>query len=118
MKKILSVVLFSALILGLNGCKDYMDINYDPNSPSDENLTSDMILPAAEMNIATTYSSTLHIYGAYNVEYYAQQFGTPNYIPYSQFQVSETNGNAVYTQLFQRALGNLSLVKKKAEAAE
>ena len=47
MKKILSIVLFSALFLGLNGCKDYMDINYDPNSPSDENLTSDMILPAA-----------------------------------------------------------------------
>ena len=117
MKKILSIVLFSALFLGLNGCKDYMDINYDPNSPSDENLTSDMILPAAEMNIATTYSSTLHIYGAYNVQYYAQQFGTPNYIPYSQFQVSETNGNAVYTQLFQRALGNLNIVKNKAEAA-
>ena len=117
MKKYIFVVLFSALFLGLNGCKEHMDINYDPNSPAEDNLTSDMILPAAEMNIATTYSSTLHIYGAYNAQYYAQQFGTPNYIPYSQFQVSETNGNAVYTQLFQRALGNLSLVKKKAEAA-
>lgn len=117
MKKIFSIVLFSALFLGLNGCKEHMDINYDPNSPSDENLTSDMILPAAEMNIAATYSYTLHVLGAYNAQYYAQQFGTPNYVKYSQFEVSATNGSGAYTQLFQRALGNLNTVKKKATAA-
>lgn len=116
MKKIFSIVLFSALFLGLNGCKDYMDINYDPNSPAEENLTSDMILPATEMNIAATYSYTLHILGAYNAQYYAQQFGTPNYVKYSQFEVSAENGSGAYTQLFQRALGNLNTVKKKATA--
>jgi len=114
MKKIFSIVLFSALVLGLNGCKDYMDINSDPNSPASENLTSDMILSAAEMNIAATYSYTLHVLGAYNVEYYAQQFGTPNYVKYSQFEVSATNGSGIYTQLFQRALGNLNTVKQRA----
>ena len=88
MKKILSIILSSVLFLGLNGCKDHLDINSDPNSPASENLTSDMIMPAAEMNIAATYAYTLHILGAYNVEYYAQQFGTPNYVKYSQFEVS------------------------------
>ena len=68
MKKYISI-LFSVLVLGLTGCKDYMDINYDPNSPAEENLTSDMILPAAEMNIAATYAYTLHILGAYNAQY-------------------------------------------------
>ena len=116
MKKYISVVLFSALFLALNGCKDYLDINYDPNSPAEENLTSDMILPAAEMNIAAAYSYTLHVLGAYNAQYYAQQFGTPNYVKYSQFEVSATNGSGAYTQLFQRALGNLNTVKKKASA--
>ena len=79
MKKNYIIVLFSALVLGLTGCKDYLDINYDPNSPSQENLSSDMILSAAEMNIAASYAYTLHVLGAYNVQYYAQQFGTPNY---------------------------------------
>ena len=116
MKKIFSIVLFSALVLGLNGCKDYMDINYDPNSPAEENLTSDMIVPAAEMNIAATYAYTLHILGAYNAQYYAQQFGTPNYVKYSQFEVSPENGSGAYRQLFQRALSNLNTVKKKATA--
>lgn len=114
MKKILSIILSSVLFLGLNGCKDHLDINSDPNSPASENLTSDMIMPAAEMNIAATYAYTLHILGAYNVEYYAQQFGTPNYIKYSQFEVSAVNGSGVYTQLFQRALGNLNTVKNRA----
>ncbi|MBR1878426.1 MAG: SusD/RagB family nutrient-binding outer membrane lipoprotein [Paludibacteraceae bacterium] len=114
MKKYISIVSIFALTLGLFGCKDYMDINYDPNSPAEENLTSDMILPAVEMNIAATYSYTLHVLGAYNAQYYAQQFGTPNYVAYSQFNVSATNGSGTYTQLFQRALGNLEIVKKKA----
>lgn len=114
MKRYFLVALFSSLLLGLNGCKDYFDINYDPNSPAEENLTSDMIIPAAEMNIAATYASTLHVLGAYNVQYYAEQFGTPNYVPYSQFLVTPTNGNGAYRQLFQRALSNLNIVKKKA----
>ena len=67
MKK-LSILLFSVLVLGLTGCKDYLDINYDPNSPAEENLKSEMILPAAEMNIAASYAYTLHILGAYNAQ--------------------------------------------------
>ena len=114
MKKISFIALISVLLLGFNSCDSYLDINYDPNSPSAEDLTSDMIIPAVEMNIAATYAYTLHVLGAYNVEYYAQQFGTPNYVKYSQFEVSAENGSGVYTQLFQRALGNLNLVKAKA----
>ena len=117
MKKYISIVLFSALFLGLNSCQNYLDINYDPNSPAEENLTNDMIIPAVEMNIAATYAYTLHILGAYNVQYYAQQFGTPNYVEYSKFHVSAENGSGVYTQLFQRALGNLELARKKATEA-
>lgn len=117
MKKYISIVLFAALFLGLNGCKDYLDINYDPNSPTEENLTSDMVIPAVEMNIAATYAYTLNVLGAYNVQHYAQQFGTPNYVKYSQFEVSATNGSGAYTQLFQRALGNLKTVKRKATDA-
>lgn len=113
-KKYLSI-LFSVLVLGLTGCKNYLDINYDPNSPAEENLKSEMLLPAAEMNIAATYAYTLHILGGYNAQYYAQQFGTPNYISYSQFEVSAENGSGAYRQLFQRALSNLNTVIKKAD---
>lgn len=116
MKKSIFVVLFSALLLSLNGCKDYLDINYDPNSPAEENMTSDMMIPSIEMNIAAAYGCRLHILGAYNVQYYAQQFGTPNYVSYSQFNVSPGNGSGVYTQLFQRVLSNLNIVKNKAIA--
>ena len=117
MKKNYIVVLFSALVLGLTGCKDYLDINYDPNSPAEENMTSDMILPAVEMNIAATYAYTLNVLGGYNVQYYAQQFGTPNYVEYSKFNVSATNGDGVYLNLFMRALGNIEIARKKAQEA-
>ena len=114
MKKYINILISFVLLLSFAGCKDYMDINYDPNSPSQENLTSDIMLPAVEMNIAATYSYNLHILGAYNVQYYAQQFGTPNYVEYSKFNVSATNGSGIYTQLYQRALGNLQEVLSMA----
>jgi hypothetical protein len=117
MKKNYILVLFSALVLGLTGCKDYLDINYDPNSPAEENMTSDMILPAVEMNIAATYAYTLNVLGGYNVQYYAQQFGTPNYVEYSKFNVSATNGDGVYLNLFMRSLGNIEIARKKAQEA-
>ena len=43
----------SLLILGLSltSCDDYLDINKDPNSPSQENMTPDMMLPAVEVNL-------------------------------------------------------------------
>ena len=106
-----------ALTLCFSGCKEYLDINYDPNSPAEKNMTNDMLMPAVEMNLATSYGCRLHIIGAYNIQYYAQQFGTPNYISYSQFEVSAGNGSGSYTQLFQRVLGNLNLIKNKAETS-
>ena len=118
MKKINIIALISVVLLSFSSCNSYLEINYDPNSPSEQDLTPDMILPAVEMNIAATYAYTLHILGAYNVQYYAQQFGTPNYVKYSQFEVSAENGSGVYTQLFQRALGNIELAKKKALESE
>ena len=105
-----------AVMLGFTSCERYLDINQDPNSPAQENVTSDMILSAVEMNIAATYAYNMHILGAYNVQYYAQQFGTPNYLKYSQFEVSASNSSGIYTQLFQRALGNINSIKNKALA--
>ncbi len=115
--KYFSILAIFVLTLGLYGCKDYLDINYDPNSPAADNLTSDMIIPAVEMNIAATYAYTMHVMGAYNVQYYAQQAGTPNYLNYSKFNVSGSDTRGMYTQLFQRALGNLETVRKKATDA-
>ena len=115
MKKIF---LASLLVLGLvaTSCDDYLDINQDPNSPTEENMTPDMMLPAAEMNIAHSYGDYLRTVGGYFAQHYSQEFGTSNYLDYSQFNQSAVRSNSMYRQLCTRAMNNLKYILQYAEA--
>ena len=64
MKKL---AIISAIILGLGttSCDDYLDINQDPNSPTEENMNTSILMPAAEMGIAATYGNLLRIPAGY-----------------------------------------------------
>ena len=61
----------SLLVLGLSmtSCDDYLDINQDPNSPTQENMTPDMMLPAAELNLAHSYGDFLRTSTGYFTQY-------------------------------------------------
>ncbi|MHB9020009.1 MAG: SusD/RagB family nutrient-binding outer membrane lipoprotein, partial [Minisyncoccota bacterium] len=116
MKKI--IFLLAIIILGMTSCDNYLDINKDPNSPSEENVTPSMIFPGTEMNLASSYGDFLRIVGGYYAEQYAQTFGTSNYVDYSQFKMSATRSSGTYTQLFTRTLKNLETVRQQAEKTE
>ena len=116
MKKI--IFIFAIVLLGLTSCDNYLDINTDPNSPSESNVTPSMIFPGAEMNLAASYGDYLRITGGYLAQQYAQDFGTSNYLDYSQFGVSATRSSGTYTQLFSHTLKNLQTVRDQAEASE
>ena len=113
MKKFLFI---SILAAGLASCDSYLDINQDPNSPTEENITTDMLMPAAEMNVAASYGDYLRITGGYLTQVYAQYFGTSNYLDYSQFQMSAARSSSFYTQMTQRGQNNLKTIREKAAA--
>ena len=117
MKKI---AIISTLVLGLavTSCDSYLDINNNPNSPAEENMTTDIMFPAAEMNIAGTYGDFYRITGGYFAQYYAHAFGTSNYLDYSQFRMSATRSSSAYRQLTQRGLKNLKTICDLAEQDE
>ena len=69
MKKIFTFFTVAVLGLSLTACKDYLDINYDPNNPSADVVNNDMILPAAEMALSAKYGDIMRIYGAYLAEH-------------------------------------------------
>ena len=117
MKKI---AIISAIVLGLGAtsCDSYLDINQNPNSPTEENMATSIMFPAAEMNIAGSYGDFMRITGGYFAQYYVQSFGTSNYLDYSQFEMSATRSSGTYTQLMSRGLNTLETVRKMAEADE
>jgi hypothetical protein len=116
MKKIFIPIL--ALMVSLTSCQDYLNINTDPNSPSDENITADMVLPGVEMNLATSYGNFFRIIGGYYSQHYAHNFGTSNYLDFSRFEMSATRSSSNYTQLNTRVLKNLEEMRIAAESQE
>lgn len=102
----------------LTSCDSYLDINENPNSPAASAVTTSMMMPACEMNLAASYGDQLRIIGGYLSQHYAQYFGTSNYLDYSAFQVTAANTSASYMQISMRALNNLKTVISKAEADE
>lgn len=117
MKKIF-VISALAMGLGLASCDSYLDINTSPNSPAADNIETDMLMPAVEMNVASMYGNFLRLSGGYFSQVYAHYFGTSNYVAYSQFEMSATRSSFCYTQLTQRGLSNLKTICEKAEAEE
>ena len=117
MKKI---AIISAIILGLGttSCDSYLDINQDPNSPTEGNMTTSIMLPAAEMGVAATYGNLLRIPGGYFSQHYARMFGTSNYVDYSQFYMSPVRSGSAYSQMNRVGLKNLQTIRTLAEQNE
>ena len=114
MKKL---AIISTIILGFatTSCDSYLDINHDPNSPDEGNMTTDILMPGAEMNLAGSYGDFLRITGGYFAQHYAQTFGTSNYLDFSQFTMSATRSSGTYTQLNGRSLKNLETIRSLAK---
>ena len=117
MKKL---AILSTIFLGMAiaSCDSYLDINQDPNSPSGENMTPSIMMPAAEMGLAATYGNLLRIPGGYFSQHYAHMFGTSNYVDYSQFTMSPVRSGSAYSQLNRVTLNNLKSVMDMAEKNE
>lgn len=114
MKKL---AIISTIILGLaaTSCDSYMDINQDPNSPTESNMTPSIMMPAAEMGIAATYGNLLRIPAGYFTQHFAHQFGTSNYVDYSQFTMSPVRSGSAYSQMYRVGLKNLQTISALAE---
>ena len=117
MKKL---AIISAIVLGLGAasCDSYLDINQDPNSPAESNMTPSIMMPAAEMNLAATYGNLMRIPAGYYTQHFAHAFGTSNYVDYSQFTMSATRSSTAYSQMMRGALKNLETIRNLAKDKE
>ena len=73
MKKITYIISVLAVASSISSCRDYLDINTNPNLPDPANISTSMILPGVEAALATSYGDFLRITGGYFSEQYAHQ---------------------------------------------
>ena len=117
MKKFILTIVVAIATLSLVSCKDWLDINYSPNSPSPDMVNDDLIFPAAEMALSSRYGDYMRFLGSYLTEQYSQFFGTSNYLGYSRFTLSSTAVDGVHT-ILNNAIANATIVRDSAEEKE
>lgn len=105
-----------AMGLAVTSCDSYLDINQNPNSPQESDMTPSILMPAAEMNLTASYGDLFRIPAGYHAQHFAQEFGTSNYLDYSRFTMSATRSSTGYWQLMARTLKNLETIRNIASA--
>lgn len=115
-KSIISSMIIAAM--AFTSCNDYLDINSNPNSPSESELNNDLIYPAVEMAYAANVGDYLRSCAGYLAQFYAQNFGTSNYVIFTQFQPTQARTSIFYSQFNLRVINNANVVKTKAQAEE
>ena len=113
--KILSLLM--ALTLLSTSCgDDYLDINTDPNNPSDATL--DLVFPAAVSSVSFTIGGQWQILGSFWSQHWTQSTGANQYAVVDDYNIEETYYDRQYDELFAGALNDFNFVSKKAEETE
>jgi hypothetical protein len=115
MKKLKYIPLL--VITFLAGCADYLDVNTDPNNPSDADER--LVLPAAEQSIAARIGNYYRITGSIWAQHYTQNNTASQYVPTDNYDVENLNYlEADFIEMFSGPLRDLKFVKTKSEESE
>src|SRR5664279_752939 len=116
-KKIILVFSIAALA-ELSSCKQVLDINQNPNVPSTDQATTPLLFPAAEISAASAIGGEMAIIGCLWSEFVTQDVSSSQYRNFDSYNVTSTDLNTDYNQLYTGALNDLQLIIEKAKTAQ
>lgn len=110
MKKIVSTVLFSLLVL--TSCEDKLDINTDPTTPPE--ITTGLALSAVEGSLVTVIGGSFFNLGGFYAQYYTQSPGAGQYDEIDTYNINTDFANRSWTELYAGALNDSKYVLENA----
>lgn len=114
MKKI---YLFAAAgVMMLSSCD--LDINENPNYPSNSDVTADLVFPAIENSIADAVGDQMFNYAGFFVQYWDQMPTANQYNKLAELEIDEASDlfNRCYSNLYAGALQDVEDVLKKTSS--
>ena len=113
MKKI--YLLAAAGLMMLSSCD--LDINENPNFPSNTDVSADLVFPAIENSIATAVGDQMFNYAGFFVQYWDQMPTANQYNDLAELHIDEGSDlfNRCYTNLYAQALQDVEDVLSKTE---
>jgi hypothetical protein len=115
MKKIINIGLSIALLL-FASCEDYLDVNKDPNNPTD--ATPALVFSSATLSIVSVIGGDYALTGNIWSQYWTQNHAANQYKGIDGFNIQSTFQGARFQELYAGGLNDLKFVKEKAEASE
>jgi len=116
MKKINIILGLMLSILLLSSCEEWLDVNTDPNVPTE--VSTDLILPAAQASLAVTYGGTLFNVGGFFAQYWAQAPEANQYNTIETYDLRTDFLDAEYREIFAAALNDLERIRTDASEVE
>ena len=113
MKKI--YLLAAAGLMMLSSCD--LDINENPNYPSNSDVSADLVFPAIENSIATAVGDQMFNYAGFFVQYWDQMPTANQYNDLAELHIDEGSDlfNRCYSNLYAQALQDVEDVLSKTQ---
>ena len=101
-------------LLIATGCRKTLDVNQNPNVASD--ATPQLLLPSAEVSLATTYGVNFQIYGGIWGQYWTQNPNSSQYRELERYQPTAPDFDRPWTNLYSNTGEDLVQLEKRAVA--
>ena len=118
MKKNIIYGVALALAAGLSACDSYLDINDNPNTATENQLTPSNIFPGCEGAFMNIYGGTWHYMGAFQSWQFAQSAAVWQWGQISRGDVTNETGNSGYSNVYAKVLQNLRVVLNNSAKEE
>jgi hypothetical protein len=105
-----SILLLAALSLG--SCNDWLDVNEDPNNPT--NVSPEFVLPAAQASVLAVVGGDFAIVGGLWSQHWAQSNANSQYRGIDSYDLQPSDYSIAWTELYAGGLNDLEDVKNKA----
>lgn len=116
-RKYIGYLLVVAVFAGV-GCSKMTDDNIDPNNPSVDRATPQLLLPSAIMSAAGQIGGEYAITGGLWAQYYTQSAFASQYRTIDAYSMVSSDNNIAYRELFRNALVDLKKIQDLSTESE
>jgi hypothetical protein len=105
------ILVLAFLVLG-SSCENWLDINKDPNNPSDAN--EKLTLSAGISSVAYVYGGKYQVLGALWSQHWTQSLGASQYTGLDSYDINSSTYNGQFNALYSGALENFEYIRELA----
>src|SRR5215218_8247859 len=105
MKRMIRLIIILSVIV-IASCKKITDFNVDPNNPSIDRATPQLLFPSAVMSTAGEINGEYAITGGLWAQYYTQSATASQYRTIDAYNLIPDDFRTAYTEIFRSGLSD------------